>query len=132
MALTITEQLSIINGIESPISNTLSELVGQIALNEAQNINDNAKVFDGALEPLADTYLRKMLALADKTISNNLGIDGVVRLLVAIYADTGTIAEVQAATDDQWIAFLESNITKTFELIAGVRSSEKSKYDALP
>lgn len=129
MALTITEQLSIINGIESPELNTLSDLISQIALNEAQDINDNAKSFDGSLNPLADTYLRKMLALSDKSISGGLATDGLVRLIVAIYADTGTIAEVQAATDDQWTAFLENNIKKAFELIAGVRSSEKAAYD---
>jgi len=132
MALTIPEQLDIIDGTEAPLNNTLEELISQIALNEAQDINDDAKSFDAYIEPLADAYIRKMLALASTSLAQTISIGNLTRLLVAIYADTGTIAEVQGATDAQWVTFLENNITKTFELIAGVRNAEKIAYDALP
>lgn len=131
MALTIPEQLDIIDGTEAPLDNTLEELVSQIALNEAQDINDDIKSFSGEDNPLADGYRRKMLALASTSISQTISIGNLTRLLVAIYADTGTIAEVQSATDAQWVTFLENNITKTFELIAGVRNAEKTAYDAI-
>lgn len=132
MALTISEQLNIINGVVAPLSNTLEEIVLQVAVNAAQDINDDAKVFDGTLNPLAEAYLRKMLAVADKAISNNLPMASIVRLLVAIYSDTGSYATVELATDAQWVSFIENNITKTFELSAGVRNAEKTAYAALP
>lgn len=132
MALTISEQLNIINGVVAPLSNTLEEIVLQVAVNAAQDINDDAKVFDGTLNPLAEAYLRKMLAAADKAISNNLPMASIVRLLVAIYSDTGSYATVELATDAQWVSFIENNITKTFELSAGVRNAEKTAYAALP
>lgn len=131
MALTISEQLSIINGVETPTTNTLEDLVAQIALNEAQSFHDNVKSFDGDAKPLADTYKRKMLVFADQIIQNTVNTAKLVKLLVAIYADTGTITEVQSATDEQWVTFLENNITKTFELTAGVRNAEKTDYDGI-
>lgn len=133
MPLTVLEQLQIINGTVAPPGGTpLKDIVEQIALNEVVNFYSTAKTIDSITQPLANMYLNKMNSLATMLNSNSESYTPrVIKILIGIYADVGDFATVQAATDNQWITFLENNILKTLEILANVLPSEKTEYNSI-
>ena len=134
MALTIEEQLNVLGGIVFPndSSYTLTQLVNQVSINEAQTFMQGAKTVDFTVNQAAATYLRKMVEFTSTILRHRQSNAQLNDLLIAIYADTGTYASVSDATTVQWTTFLENNILEAMEIASGILPSEKADYDALP
>jgi len=133
MALSITEQLEIINGNISPRAVSLREMVAQIVLNATKDFYTGVKTVECGTSPLACSYIQKMVSIFSKitSVGNEFYTDKIIRILIAIYSDEGTINGVLAATDTQWEAFLSANVLETLEILATVLPSEKTEYNAL-
>lgn len=133
MALTTTEQISILNGTEKPPSGYgLRPLVKQTSVEYAKTLLGSYKLFDALAEPKASLYLQRLLNVVDAvTGSRESTFASIEAILVSLYGETGTIAAVQSATDAQWEGFLSANIERAFELASDVRRDEKTAYDAI-
>lgn len=107
MALTIKEQLDIINGIVAPTDYTLNEYVEQVGINTCQTFLENSKTVNFSTQPNAGAYLNRLQDICREFINYpNRYTPQLVKILIAIYANTGDYATVQAATDAQWVTFL--------------------------
>lgn len=132
MALTIKEQLDIFTGVVKPPSYSLNQYVEQAAIDACQNFFSNTKATspeDGD----AFIYKQKMTVMCTNIVGNvTRYTSNITRVLLAIYADTGTMAQVLAADDDGWITFISNNMFSALEKLAGLSAQEKNAYDALP
>lgn len=135
MALTIQEQLSILNGNVKPdqadASFNLQSIVQQIAFNQAQEFYKNAENPNQQSAGEAFDYVSKMYGVCDNVINSSRPqiFNTFAKILIAIYADTGVIATVQSTDTDGWVNFLTNTMEATFELYAGVKTYEKAAYD---
>jgi len=134
MALTIEEQLNVLGGIVFPndSSYSLTQLVNQVSINEAQTFSQGAKTVDPETSPNAYQYVRKIIDFTGLVLRKRQSQAQLNDLLIAIYADTGTYAAISDATTAQWSGFLEAHILGAFEIAAAVLPSEKAEYDLLP
>ena len=132
MALSIIEEIQIIKGSYSPKLATLSEIVEQSATGQIDDFYTNVKEIDEASAPLAAMYKTKMLGfisvVANQTSNYTMKI---IRIVISNLAATAvTIADVNSATDDQWVDFVEAEMMHSLEILAGVLPEEKAQYDA--
>ena len=129
MPLNFTEQLAILQNDVSPTSDTLRELVQQIAIAEARNFRDTYKNFDEEGNPLALAYVNKITKAVAQSYGLSTGaIESITAILIAIYSINGDYATVQAATDVQWAGFLQTNMMEAFEEFTRVTRAEKDAY----
>lgn len=133
MALTIIEQLNILTGVVPTPSYDLTTYVEQVAINAATDFLGNAKTVDPTVNPLADRYVQRLQNLCREIqLSPGRYTTQLAKVLIGIYADTGDYATVQAATETQWITFIENNIVQAAESVAGVLKQEKDDYTSIP
>lgn len=148
MALTVLEELQILNGTVGP-DVILVDLVHQIAMGTGVEFHINYKVFpikDGEGEPInseAQLYLNKILGVINRVYSiDNQTVNSLTKLEVSLIGDSSVSwvditgdpgpPVVPPATDAQWETFIASNMLRTFELLGRVLKEEKTAYDALP
>ncbi len=144
MALTATEQLTMMSGETKPPSNDLNVLVHQVGFIFSRDFMINYKDFPTvdntdpdnpiAINTEANSYLNKMLRLANDVFNNSKdNVNILTRILTTIIGAEAsiTIAILNNATDDQWSAFLLDNMDESFEYVAGVTHVEKSAYEAI-
>lgn len=132
MALTISQELSIIKGDIKPPFNDLNSLVYQAAIGEAVKFFSAYKDFDGEANPDAAKYLSKVQAVGRELLRKNQEtMSATLRVLVSILGDKVNIAQVQSATDAQWESVIASNITAVFEIVGRCTKEEIAAYNAL-
>jgi len=133
MALSIKEQLDAINGLIIPndSSYTLGQLTNQVAINEAQDFITNAPTISGGTNHNAYSYLTKYLKVCGLVMDGRVNSELLEKVIIAIYADTGTYGVISDATTSQWTNFIESSITNAFEIIGKILPYEKTDYDSL-
>lgn len=132
MALTIKEQLDILNGVVAPTSYTLNQYVEQALVDACQNFFTNTKVVDPVANGEGFIYKERMLQTCKDVVGNvSRYSPHVTKILIAIYADTGVYATVEAATDDQWVSFIVANVFSALEKVTGVSAQQKADYDSL-
>tara|TARA_R110000796_G_scaffold93026_1_gene197411 strand:+ start:778 stop:1170 length:393 start_codon:yes stop_codon:yes gene_type:complete len=130
MALSIKEQLDILNGVEAPTSYTFVQYIEQVTVNSCEGFFTNTKT---GVDGLSNTYISRLSGMCREILNKpNRYTTQLAKILISVYADTGSIAAVQAADDDAWVGFIENNIFNSIEVIAGVIASEKAAYDAIP
>jgi hypothetical protein len=130
MALSIIEQLKILQGTISPVEVTLEEMVEQVAVLNMVDFRDNHSNPSGNTD--ATSYVSKMLNLAPAIYRINKPlVNDLTRLVIAIYAPTGDYATVQAASDDAWTTFIENNMTKVLQQYLQITQGEITAYEAL-
>lgn len=147
MALTVLEELQILNGKVGPGSEEnpikLLDLIHQSAVGEGVDFHINYKVFDTveivdeievAINVEANNYLIKILSVIDRVYKiDNSTVNSLVKLEVSLIGNSAvTWQQVQDATNEQWETFIVSNMLRTFELLGRVLKSEKIAYNALP
>lgn len=134
MALTVSQQLQLVNGTVKPPNELLIVLVHQTALVKAKQIYDGYKNFDTSNFPLAQSYLEKMLRVSDSVFRKQGDIiEQINRVLITIIgASSFTMQQVQAADTAAWESFLLDQIDEAFEYLSGVRKEEKIQYNSLP
>lgn len=132
MALTITEQIKIINGDIAPTSYTLNQLVEQISIGTAREFNANSKTIDTMAYSLAGEYLNKMTRACTSILQQNAYVIELSKVIISLLGDSNiTEAQTLAANNDGWEAFISSKMFGAIESVAGVVSSEKTDYDNL-
>lgn len=105
----------------------------QISINTATDFLSGAKAVNQTTNPDSYYYLTRMRELCREIqIRPDRYINQLAKVLIGIYADTGDYSTVQAASDSQWISFIENNILNAFESVASVLAIEKTEYDSLP
>ena len=131
MALTTTEQISILNGTEKPPSlYGLDALVKQTAVDHSKTLLGSYKLFDGTTNQAAQRYLERLLNVVSWVNDGRPSVlEALKATLVSLYGESGTISAVQSANDAQWEGFLDANIARAFELVSDVRRDEKTAYD---
>lgn len=131
MALTIAQELEVLQGAIGPDDNTLSELVYQTAIGEAVRLSQNAK------NPTQGTdefnYLQKVGNIGNRIVDNSTTtIEALRKILVSLIGDSVfTYNQVANASDSDWEGFISTNIKECFEIAGGVLPHEKTAYDAL-
>jgi len=132
MALSIIEEIQIINGSYGPKAATLPEIVEQAVTGEIDDFYSTVKQIDESYYPLGATYKTRMLGFIGGVVSNtNQYTIKLIRLIVSNLAQsTATIAQVNDATDAQWVGFVESEMLHSLEILAGVLPEEKAEYEA--
>jgi len=129
MAISIKEQLDILTGVEVPTSYTFEEYIGQVSVNTCEDFFKNTKT---AVDNLSTTYVSRVSSTCREILNKpERYTRPLAKILIATYADTGNIAEVQAASDDAWVGFIENNILTSIEAISAVLAPEKLAYDAI-
>jgi replication fork clamp-binding protein CrfC len=135
MALSVTEQLKILNGVVRPpdIETTLTTLINQTAFVYAKTFQDGVKEFDEQNNLLAARYKDKLLDLVANVHQNNKNIMlSLEKQIVTILAQTTTTYnQVEIASQTTWEGFILNNIDEAFEYISEIRSEEKVAYDAI-
>ena len=131
MALTATEQLSLMSGELAPPDTDLQSLILQIAAINAEEFYVGYKEFDGETNPLAENYLNKMLSTCDQVITGKGNILALTRSMVVLIGKAVTLNQITNATQEQWETFLDGKMIDAFELFSRVRKTEKTAYDAL-
>lgn len=130
MSLKIIEQIKILKGTPSPNEVSFEELVQQAAVESATNFFKNAKDISRADNPEAYQYLKKMREVFLYIIRRpETRIEVIASTLISKYI--GTMAQVIAATDQQWEDFVVSIIFETIESVSGIFLHEKVEYDNL-
>lgn len=132
MALTIKEQLDILNGVEAPTSYTFHEYIEQVVINKINDFLTSIKNVDSDIYPDGFAYANRLSSIFRQIISNPLIYRSkIAQMLIAIYSDTGTIAQIQSATDDDWVAFIDNNIISSLEKLSGITGFQKTEYDSI-
>ena len=136
MALTLSEQLDVQAGTLKPaaVEDMLIDLAAAAATNFARDFNVSYKSFDGEANPEAQGYLNKMLAANNRALrADSAAAQSLNRVISSLIADVeiATPAIIEAATQEQWFAFVNDNIEKAVELFAAVLIAEKTAYEAL-
>ena len=131
MALTATEQLQLMDGTIAPPETDLQSLILQLAAINAEEFYLGYKTFDGETNPLAESYLNKVLATCDSIITGKGNIIALTRSMVVLIGKTVSMAIIENATQEQWETFLDGKMIDAFELFSRVRKTEKAAYDAL-
>jgi len=130
MPLSIKEQIDILSGVESPSGYTFEQYIEQVAVNACENFFTNTKT---STDIESRNYITLMSRLCKELLTQSGRYNNqLAKILISIYADTGTIAQVQVADDDGWVNFIENNILTSLETLAGVIAEQKAAYDALP
>lgn len=131
MALNSIEQLKIIAGVDGakPTDTDLLSLLLQSGTITGRQFIVNVKTTEGI--PLAESYKNKMLAIILKIFKNDqVTLEALRRVWVAILGDTSaTYAQVQSASDSEWITFAQNNIDEAMEFVSGISIAEKTAYD---
>lgn len=131
MALSIIEEIQIIRGAYGPKAATLKEIVEQAATGEIDDFYSTVKQVDASYYPLAAMYKTKMLGFIGVVASNTTQYtDKIIRIIVSNMAQLVgiTIAQVNDATDAQWVGFVENEMLHSLEVMAGVLPEEKAEY----
>ena len=127
MAITILEQLSILDGTVAPESYTWDRIITQSAIAKSSAFVNEVKSIDSS-DDEALTYALKMKAKCTDILSNpNRHSKQLASILISLY--TGTYSAVQSANDTAWASFTESHMEDAIEALAGVSSIEKLAYD---
>lgn len=149
MALSLEEQLLVQRGELKPndVDDQLIELVHASAINFAINFNVSYKQFDTVddqgepTNQAAKRYLDKMLSVCQKAIRDDS--DARQSLMIVMASIISNVEElggnpidvtpglIEAATSEQWEAFINMSIQQAFELFANVRIDEKAEYGAI-
>lgn len=133
MALTVTQQIKIINGDIAPPDYSLNQLVEQISISTAREFNANSKTIDTMTHSLAGEYLHKMTRASTSILQQNAYVIELSKVIISLLGESPiTEAQTVAANNDGWEAFIESNMLGAIESVAGVVSAEKTEYDNLP
>lgn len=136
MALTLFEELEIIQGNVKPGSYNTQDAVHQAAIDHARDFYNAGKVFDESDPANADAaaYKRKMDGLIREVYQETGRIKSLlVKVMFSILGDTGvTAAQVAGADLTQWSNFINNNIVQTMEIASRIDQDEKTAYDALP
>lgn len=134
MALTIEEQLNVLNGIVTPSGSTynINEITEQVAVNFAQNFLTNAKdVSVSAATQNAVSYRNKIINTCSVITRGRQNFQIISKIIIAIYADTGDYSNVTNAGIGAWSTFVENNILEAIEIASIVLPEEKTDYDTL-
>lgn len=131
MALTAIEQLKIIAGNPSPDEADLLSLIQQSATMLGVNFTINIKDTTGN-DP-ATAYKNKFNSVISRVFSQDTNaISSLRRILIVLLGNTSfTFAQVQNATDADWMAFVYANMDESFEFLSGITAEEKSSYLAI-
>lgn len=136
MALTIREQLNILDGTAKPTdagSNfNFEDIVRQATIMEANEFVSGQKEPSLETDEEAYLYAEAMRTTSSGALLTNRStiFNNVSRLIIAIYAETGDYATVLAANEADWTTFIESTMLEAFEIYASVKPSWKIAYDA--
>lgn len=134
MALTIIEEIQIINGIYRPKNVTLAEMIQQAAIGESDNFYVNLKKVDDSTHPLAYSYRNKMLSFVSLLVQEtNEYTRKLTRIIVSNLAELPeiTITNINNATDNEWIGFIENGMLQSIEVLAGITPEERSEYNSI-
>lgn len=150
MALSLTEQLRVIDGTLKPtlVNDVLIDLTHASGVNFARDFNVSYKQFPTSEEvddgqggtitnPInteANAYLNKMLGASAKMItSDSKGLTSLMVVMASLIAKVNIVTApvIEDATEAQWEGFINDHIIEALELFASVRIDEKADYTAL-
>lgn len=131
MALTAIEQLKIIAGETGPQEADLMDVVKQTGVINGVNFIINLKDTSG--DALADSYKEKYLRVVYRLFNQNIDTAQSIRriLIVILGSNSFTYAQIEAASDAQWMTFIADNIDESIEYLAQIIPEEKSAYSNL-
>lgn len=136
MALTITEQMKLIDGTVKPLSNLLIDLIHQSAMKYGKDFSEGYTVFSiinassVAINGDAENYVMKMLSIANRVFNADQSTVGALkRIIVTIVGSSGvTNAQILSATDATWENTIATHMPRAFELLASVTKREIANY----
>lgn len=137
MALTLTQQLHVLNGTDSAeptdgfgTGQTFQDLVVQSAYNVAVDLIKNYKIVDPQTQPNAYDYIKKMMNQAYILINSGQTYRLVLsKALISVYSLNGDYATIKGADVSQWETFIESNILRVIEGLAKITQEGKTEYN---
>lgn len=130
MALTLTEQIKLYNGVPKPDETSLAELVSIAGLKHYNWFSENKKETDD--ETLARAYSDKMSSFAVGFTSTDLSIaKTVTRVLCSVVANTYQYTAIESYNTQQWENLVNDNVVTALEISAGITLGEKTAYNAL-
>lgn len=136
MALTITQQMNMINGTVKPPSNLLIDLVHQSAMKYGKDFSEGYTVFSivnnssVAINANAENYVTRMLSIANRVFNADQStVHALKRIIVTIIGSSSiTYAQVTGALDTDWESTIATHMPRAFELLAGVTKREIANY----
>ena len=132
MALTIAQQIDLINNDTIADGYKLSDFVLQVTINEIESFTLSKKSFDAETYPLAAIYVNKLSEVMDGIKRKPLWVVKIIiKIMVSAMSDSVTPAQVSGATTDVWGTVLSNNILKCLETLAGIYPEEKTEYDSI-
>lgn len=135
MALSLSEELQILEGIAEPTDNfvgttNFNDMVLQSAYGWAINFIKSYK--DTSANVDATNYRDKVLQTSRRLIANaSAYVESLSRALVAVYGETGDFSTVTSSDRSQWETFVDNNINEVVEAISEILIVEKTAYDAI-
>ena len=131
MALSLSEQLQIMDGDINPSTKPMLYLVKQSAISKAILFQGSHKIT--SVNTHANEYVLKMKKAINRIFTNDFSfMEQVARATVNIFGDGAIlITDIQAYTEAQFLELIDNSVYQAMEAVAGICHEEKTEYDAL-
>lgn len=131
MALSLSEQLQIMDGDVNPSSKPILYLVKQAAISKAIEFQSSHKV--PSVNTHADNYVLKMKRSISKIFANDFAfMEQVTRATINIFGNGAILmTDIQAYTEDQFLGLINNSVYQAMEVVASICHEEKDAYDSL-
>ena len=133
MALSLSEQLQIIDGEINPSQKALIDIVRQSVISKANEFQSSHKITSEVSNFNAHNYVLKMKAAINRLYKNDFSlIELITRATVSILGkDAITAEELLLYSENDYLALIDSKVYKAMEQIATVCHEEIDDYNAI-
>jgi len=133
MALSISEQLQIIDGEVNPSQKSIFDLIRQAAIDRAKVFQLTHKTTSEQSNYNGHNYVLKMKKTISRLYKNDFSlIEFLTRITVGLMAEGDVTSEMLSSyTESQYLDLINSNIYAAMEQIAEICHEEIKNYNAI-
>jgi len=133
MALSISEQLQLIDGEINPSQKPIFDLIRQASIDEAKVFQLTHKITSERPNYNGHNYVLKMKKVVSRLYRNDFSLlQNLTRITVSLIAQGDiTIEAISAYTEAEYLSLINANIYSAMEQIAEICHEEINDYNAI-
>lgn len=133
MALSLSEQLQIIDGEINPSQKPIFDIVRQSAIAKANEFQLSHKMTSEVSNFNGHNYVLKMKAAINRLYKNDFALmELITRTTISLVGqETVTAQELLAYSESDYLALIDSKVYKAMEQIATICHEEINDYNAI-
>lgn len=131
MALSLSEQLQIMDGDVNPSTKPVLYLVKQASISKAIEFQNSHKV--PSVNTHANDYVLKMKKNISKIFANDFAfMEQVTRATINIFGNGAILmTDIQAYNESQFLDLINNSVYQAMEVVSGICHEEKTEYDSM-